>query len=486
MAVNSKGVKGIKLGVSTLFVFSRYITLSVVAVRGLFLASHLGPAIFAIYSLVILLQQQLSLTALGMREAITINLSGQSLEDNNYHETISTSINFTLLVAFILFLISVPSFIFRDYLTDFHPALEMLWVALIISGVTISNEVMTNIARLNGYIKKIAIAELSFALGTSLVALIVILSDYELIYLFLGILIISMLIFLFLFKTIFIRKISFFNKNKLKKLLGLGLPLMVVNVLTILTMTFGFWLVGAKEPLYDAGQYAFAAALASVISYGMNAYAWVYLAEVIGEFSSLDSVHEISLRIGMIRKYIILGFLLSSVGASLLYILIVNPMFPEYSDSSYIFLSLFIAQFFQVFAFPESSLLMAKKQIFSVLQATSLSFIFIISASLFFYNSDFELFNSLKPNVFIVSLIVLMGNFVYLFAFLFKSRIYKTSSSLLKDFKTLSLVLIFILIFFFMEFQNLNILFCFLCLSCILIFFKIEVMELVGHLKKSK
>ena len=478
---NSK-VSRISILLSTFFMVSRYLTLFIVTVRGLFLASSLGPALFGVYSLVILLQQQLSLTALGMREAVTISLSGQDLNDSNYTETISSSIGFTIFVGFLLFLISIPSYIFRDSIAAYHPALSYLWLAFTISGVAVSNEVLTNIARLNGFIKLIALVELSFALSTFAIALMVIFLGYSITSLFIGILCTSLIVFGVLFSTIFRNKKILIKKHILKSLLLLGLPLMMVNVLTVLTISFGLWIVGANESLHDAGQYAFAASLASVISYGINAYAWVYFAEIIGDFSKSSTSEFLSEKINEIRRFALLGLMVTSIFACFLYPYVIDPFFPKYTESSYIFFSLFLAQFFQILAFTENTLLMAKKEIQTVLKIVFSSFGVIVTLSSIFYLFLANYFTEI-PNTFFISLIILTGNVVYFAGFLIYTRKYKIIRRFKRDLYLLLTTGIFALTFFMTNLHNYQTLFSLITLTLIVILFNKEILKIISSIK---
>ena len=92
------------------FTVLHYLTLFLHVLRGLFLAKYLGASVFGLYGLIVLAQQQLSASALGMREAITLKLSG--IDENNliFPKYIKSALSFTLFIGVILFFIGIVCF----------------------------------------------------------------------------------------------------------------------------------------------------------------------------------------------------------------------------------------------------------------------------------------------------------------------------------------------------------------------------------------
>ena len=159
------------------FYFSliHYFVLALHICRGLFLAKYLGATGFGLYGLVLLAQQQISASALGMREAITLKLSGEDEQSKDYISTINSALIFTIFVGFLLLISGFISFFEKERLSNVHPIGEYLYFICFHGVFSISSEVIRNILRIKGKILYVGVIDLIYGLSIICWALIVIL-----------------------------------------------------------------------------------------------------------------------------------------------------------------------------------------------------------------------------------------------------------------------------------------------------------------------
>jgi hypothetical protein len=134
-------------------------------VRGILVAKFLGPELFGIWGFLMLVQQYLSYTGLGMQYAITAELATKdSITSDERSDIIGSSLVITGLISFVLLLlglgIQVTGFpLFEKYYFS-HYALALFLVV----GLYHLQQLFTNIYRVFGYLSRIVASELLTAI----------------------------------------------------------------------------------------------------------------------------------------------------------------------------------------------------------------------------------------------------------------------------------------------------------------------------------
>ncbi len=394
--------------------------------RGLFLAKYLGAAAFGLYGIVILAQQQMSASALGMREATLIELSGLNEMNPSFNKIFVAALFFTLCVGAILFFIGIAAFLNKDYFRYYHPIGEYLYLICFHGVLAISNEVMLNVLRVKGKILLLGFIEVFYGLSIVLWAFLIIFFEKSLSVFFQLALITNLVVF---FIYIFLLKGNLnqiIDSKKVLKLLRLGIPLLILNISTILMISSGQWIVGFKDTLSQLGIFSFAVSLAMVVNFGVGSLTWVYLSPLIAEYKLADS-SRISELAEILREYLFTAFLLMSLGGLCFYFTIVNFYFQDYFSSFFVFLMIFFSQFAQLFCYPDNTLLLAKKKITQVSLVCIFTTIFITFLGLNIYD-HFEKINLFNlSQIELLGALILIGNFIYMLSIFFLANEYKLS-----------------------------------------------------------
>ena len=407
------------------FTILHYLTLFLHVLRGLFLAKYLGASVFGLYGLVILAQQQLSASALGMREAITLKLSGVDEKNITFQKYIKSALSFTLFVGVLLFFIGILSFFYKEHFETFHPIGGFIYLIFFHGVFSVSNEVIINILRLKGRILIIGIVELLYGISIILWALFIIFFDKKLELFFQLSLITNFLVFLFYMGNVINYFKIFLEFKRVLSLLKVGIPLLVLNVSTILMITMGQWMIGIHDSLYSLGIFSFAVSLATIVNYGLGSLTWVYFASLIADYktSSEDNISKIS---DELRGYLFSAFLILLSIIVFLYFSLIKFFFEEYFISYFIFLMIFFSQFSQLFSYPDSTLLLTKNKInhISVICIFVSTFIGIISYLIYEFSHvyHFEYFSRID----IVSFGIFLGNIIYMSGIFFLANAFKT------------------------------------------------------------
>ena len=95
------------------FILLRYFSVFLSTIRGLVVAKFLGPEFFGVYAFILVLQQQSSVMAFGIRESITISLSATSISAKEFSQYFTSAIVFTCFASFVMILLALLEFNFQ-------------------------------------------------------------------------------------------------------------------------------------------------------------------------------------------------------------------------------------------------------------------------------------------------------------------------------------------------------------------------------------
>ena len=345
------------------FVGLRYGTLFINAARGFYLASTLGPKSYGIYALVILAYQQLSVLGFGLREGITLKLSGISKKDKIFTDTLSNILSFTFIISLILIFSSFALYYFRAELGSIHEAMYYSSIVFQIASVTINCEILANTQRILGKVLRVGQVEFSYSILCLLSIFFVNQLGLGLEYLFYFILAINFCVMSFYFSLVSKLFKPSIKKNILKPLLRSSFPLLVLNTLLLLMQTLGQWFVGSYSNSIEIGIYSFGASLAIVAGNGISSIAWAYFSEVMGVIKNSTDLNKISNYLMKIRKYIEFLFYITASISGLAIHIFLEIFFPNYLGADQIFIPLMFSVLFQSVIFADTALLMSKGKI---------------------------------------------------------------------------------------------------------------------------
>ena len=405
-------IKKIKMGSSAFFILLRYGTLFINAARGMYLASFLGPTTYGLYSLVILGYQQCSVLGLGLREGVTLKLSGVSPEKKYFAYVLSNILSFTFIVSMALIVLSLLSYLFRTNLEKIHPALYYLSIVFQMASISINCEILANTQRILGNVLVVAKTEIFYAISCFVSIIIISYFNLGLSLLFYFMLAINLLVLAnYLSSILGIIKLLLIKKIILS-LLQASTPLLVFNTLSILLLTIGQWVVGSYAKPVAIGVYSISASMAMVASNGMSSIAWAYFSEVIGKFSNTNNTAELREYLFKLRYYMELIFYLSALISGILFPLFFEIFFPEYVGADLILFPILLSLLFQSTIFGDTALLMGKKRVKSLIFSSLISCIMLLVFCLFVFNSN--IVEKLElDELTVIALVVLFINIFY-------------------------------------------------------------------------
>jgi hypothetical protein len=250
------------------FLVIKYLSLALTATRSLLLAAVLGPPSFGLLGTLVIVQQNLSYAALGMRESLTVRLAkpfapGEAREHVINSALIWGAVTGTAIVAAIMLV--------DRYLRPLGVA--WLWVG-IIASLSILNEMLINIHRDLGKLAKVAVLELVY--NTSLLACVMYFGRSVTVELVLQAMAAGLLasVASFLWSIRADLGLAFFRRALIVRLIGLGLPMAAASLFS--ASISSVYVLVASHAYHGAvvGQIAFANSMCMMVLFGSNMVAW--------------------------------------------------------------------------------------------------------------------------------------------------------------------------------------------------------------------
>ena len=248
------------------FLFLKYLSLALTAARSLILASVMGPQSYGFLGTLVVVQQYLSYVALGMREGLTVRLAqpARPLESSASIHSSALAWGLGVGVSIVVTLIAV-SFCYPL-------RVEWLWIGLI-SMLSILNEILINIHRDQGRLRKVALLELIYNvmplacvlyLRHGVSALIVLQA------MAVG-LVASVLAYLHGLSNIGPRNV---DRRLIARMLIFGIPLAVASFFSSSVTSIYVLVANAMHLGRSIGLVAFANSICTIVLFGSNMVAW--------------------------------------------------------------------------------------------------------------------------------------------------------------------------------------------------------------------
>jgi hypothetical protein len=249
------------------FLLIKYLSLALTAARSLILAAVMGPQSYGLLGTLVVVQQYLSYTALGMREGLTVRLAQplQSLESSAriYSSALAWGLGVgCAIVAAIL----AMSLWYRPL------GIEWLWVGLI-AMLSILNEILINIHRDQGRLRKVALLELAYNIFP-LACVLYLRRDISTLIVLQAMaagLLVNVLAYVRGLSDIGLRHV---DKRLIAQLLVLGIPLAIASFFSASVTSIYVLVANAMQMGNSIGLIAFANSICNIVLFGSNMVAW--------------------------------------------------------------------------------------------------------------------------------------------------------------------------------------------------------------------
>ena len=321
----------------------------------------MGVYIFGIWSSLTLLQQYLSYSGLGLNFAANIELS---IKNDNYfqykNQIISTAISITTVVSIIICItLIIIDLFFHNSFFSFEGQEYIIPIA-VLSGLTNIQQLMINIYRSYGHLKKIIWSESLLAIMS--LGVLFFIGQKNLIAGSIGSMILAQAISLgiFLFRTPFTVR---FNIAWIpsKKLLLIGIPLLIYNVSYAMITMLARTIVGVKYSTIDMGLYSFASAISGIAMVAVESIAWLLFPQILSKLSQPSNPELTNSLIEEIKN-----LYTTSVFFTVLFVILFLPLLlyiiPAYSEAKNVLVILLISQIAISYSYAYNCFAMAMKR----------------------------------------------------------------------------------------------------------------------------
>ena len=316
------------------FAIGRYIVYFFQIIKGFLLAKILGPELFGLFGIFILIQQYLVYSNLGIQYALNVKLSVNDDDKSDFSEKIKSTINSSfVLFVFTSILLIIISTIMIYYKVDFKQIIPTSHFIIGLLGVTILfhlQEIFLNIFRIQKKFYIIIITEILISISAIIV--IPFFNGLELFYAVIISWFIALLLSTFIFKINYKYEIKWDTKM-IKPLIFIGVPFLLYNfsfnLISMSSRSFVAYFYSIKE----MGYFTFAVSLTTAIMLIFNSVSWIIYPRLINKLSnsSLSLREQESLLFNLTKKTLAILFIL--ITSSIIFLPIIFFILEEYSFS---------------------------------------------------------------------------------------------------------------------------------------------------------
>lgn len=266
-----------------LYTGTRYFEFVLKFFYGVLIAKALGPELFGIWGFLMLMQQYLLYTGLGFQHVITVELSNKSSQNRfEQEQIISNALGATLSVSiFITVMGALLQFGQFGLLAKYQVEQYAVLMAAMVGMMHLVNLLLCAY-RVHGDVLKI-----------SIVQLLRVAIPMSTLFIFQGERLVSMILVAMLLANlagmgIFVHQAPFrmrftFEPAMIRRLIGLGLPLLVYNVAFNLIMISGRTVLSIFYPVAVMGLYSFASSITNAMMIGFKSIVFVLMPDIIYE-----------------------------------------------------------------------------------------------------------------------------------------------------------------------------------------------------------
>lgn len=273
------------------FTLCRYVVYSLMLLRSLLAARSLGPYLLGIFGFISLLLQYLTYTGMGLQFAVNVEVATQPALD--HRDTLSTAVTFTLIVAFGIVLLGFTTQTFALGLFPKYSFHRYAALVGVIAGSALLQQVYTNIYRVYGRLAEIAIAEAVSAI-VLLICTLVFHGDVLITALLIGLASSGMFAILLFAARAPLHFHFVLRSLALRKLLKIGLPLLLYNASFYLITLGAQTVVSIYYPLVAMGYYTLANGIANVALLGFSSISWIVYPRILQKTRAGLPVEEVT------------------------------------------------------------------------------------------------------------------------------------------------------------------------------------------------
>ncbi len=393
------------------------------------LAYFLDPFLFGIVGYIMLYQQYLSYSNLGINYALNSKLAILAI-NNDYEKAniINSSFFLTLCISIFLFLGALFLYINEVELFPYNNSYNYSFIIVLLTILSHFQQLFINILRIENKLKQIIWSEMIITIVN--ITVIFCFTGEELvnaIFYFWVIALFCSLIFLYKFYGKNIK----FSVSEFKSLFFTGLPLFVFNFSYYLPGLILRSFIGYFYPTVIMGYFSFANNITTAIMLGIDTITWILFPAIISKLADNSlSKSELSNYLVFLTKKIVF-FIVLMVFISILGIPILFLLLPKYKLIETSLIILLLNQVIINSAFAFTSLCIARKMYFQLSIISLLTVFFnivsIFSISYLKLHYDFLVFSNFIAALCFVNLLILFVSrkFELKYSFLIKSFSWK-------------------------------------------------------------
>ena len=372
------------------FTLGRYLVYAFQIAKGFALAYFLGPFFFGIYGYIMLYQQYLVYSNLGVQYALNAELSINSNSEESVKNRIENSaFSMTVYIVLVLFILSLFVYFFKIEIFPYKDSYKYVFLLLILACLGHFQEIFVNIFRINKNLLPILYSDLFIAIAT--ISVIPFFNGINLIDAVLWSWIISLSFTMFIYKILYKKRIRFDN-SYIKSLFNAGLPLLLFifnyNLMGLIIRT----LISIYYDTTAMGLFSFSNSLTSAIMLSFNSITWLMYPAVISKLSEYDlkGIELEDYLIGFSKKLIFIVFAIICIAIIAMPILFI--FLPKYEPIKGALIILLLNQVVFNAGFAFVSLAIGRKSYYQIAAISLLSVVvcFLFGSAFSFYKLPIE------------------------------------------------------------------------------------------------
>jgi O-antigen/teichoic acid export membrane protein len=278
------------------FTLGRYVVYALQISKGFALAFLLGPFFFGVYGYIMLYQQYLVYSNLGIQYALNAELSINGDINLIKDKITNSAFSLTAFIALGLFILSLGIYYFKIDIFPYKDSYKYTFVLLLLACLGHFQEIFINVFRINKNLLPIIFSDLFVAAATFFV--IPFFKGINLINAVLWSWILSLAVSMIIYKTLYKKKVSF-EGQYIKTLINSGIPLILFvfsyNLMGLLIRT----LISIFYDTATMGYFSFTNSLTSAIMLSFNSITWLMYPSLIAKLG------DIELKGSELQKYLI-------------------------------------------------------------------------------------------------------------------------------------------------------------------------------------
>ena len=372
------------------FTLGRYLVYAFQIAKGFALAYFLGPFFFGIYGYIMLYQQYLVYSNLGVQYALNAELSINSNSEQSVKNRIENSaFSMTVYIVLVLFILSLFVYLFKIEIFPYKDSYKYVFLLLILACLGHFQEIFVNIFRINKNLLPILYSDLFIAIAT--ISVIPFFNGINLIDAVLWSWIISLSFTMFIYKILYKKRIRFDN-SYIKSLFNAGLPLLLFifnyNLMGLIIRT----LISIYYDTTAMGLFSFSNSLTSAIMLSFNSITWLMYPAVISKLSDYDlkGIELEDYLIGFSKKLIFIVFAIICIAIIAMPLLFI--FLPKYEPIKGALIILLLNQVVFNAGFAFVSLAIGRKSYYQIAAISLLSVVvcFLFGSAFSFYKLPIE------------------------------------------------------------------------------------------------